>query len=402
MSLPLILAWIAGLALATPASAQISGGIVRIGVLNDQSGVYSDLGGQGSVLAARMALEDFGGTVAGRPVEIVSADHQNKPDIGAAIARKWIDIDGVDAIVDVPHSATALAVLNLTGEKMKPLLLSGPAASEITGPLCTRTSVHWTYDSYANGKAVVSALAKQGLKSWFFLTGDNAGTQALERDAVKFIRETGGTVVGSVRHPLGAPDFSSYLLQAQSTPAQVIGLANAGGDTINSVKQASEFGARQSGKNFAGLLLFITDVKSIGLQNAQGLYSVESFYWDLDEKTREWSQRFSQRHGGRAPTAAQAGVYGAVLHYLKAIGETGTDEGAAVVDKMKEMPVNDFWSNNFKIRKDGRLVRDMYLFQVKTPAESKGEWDLYKLVSRIPGDEAFRPVSEGGCPLAKE
>jgi branched-chain amino acid transport system substrate-binding protein len=396
-----VAAWLATLVIAAPAAAQISGDVVRIGVLNDQSGVYSDLGGRGSVLAAQMAVEDFGKTVAGKPVEIISADHQNKPDIGATIARKWLDVDGVDAIVDVPHSATALAVLNITRERNKPLFLSGPAASEITGPLCSRTSVHWTYDSYANGKAIVGALAKQGVKSWFFIAGDNAGTIALERDAIKFIKETGGTVIGSVHHPLGTPDFSSFLLQAQSSSAQIIGLANAGGDTVNTVKQASEFGIQQSGKHFAGLLLFITDVKSIGLQNAQGLYSVESFYWDLDEKTRGWSKRFADRHGGREPTAAQAGVYGAVLHYLKAVQATGTDEGVAVVDKMKEIPVNDFWSNNYRIRKDGRLVRDMYLFQVKTPAESKGEWDLYKLVARIPGDEAFRPLEEGNCPLVR-
>jgi branched-chain amino acid transport system substrate-binding protein len=391
------------LALAsTPsARAQLSGDVVRIGVLNDQSGVYSDLSGLGSVLAARMAVEDFGGSLNGKPIEIISADHQNKPDVGAAIARKWLDVDGVDAIVDVPHSATALAVLNITRERNKPLFLSGSAASEITGPLCSRTSVHWTYDSYANGKAIVTALSKQGLKTWFFLTGDNAGTQALERDAVTFIKETGGQVIGSVRHPLGAPDFSSYLLQAQASPSQIIGLANAGGDTINSVKQAAEFGIRQSGKNFAGLLLFITDVKSIGLENAQGLYSIESFYWDLDDKTRAWSKRFSERHAGRKPTAAQAGVYGSVLHYLKAVKETGTDEGVPVVDKMKQMPVNDFWSNDFEIRQDGRLVRDMYLFQVKRPAESTGEWDLYRLVSRIPGDQAFRPLADGGCPLVK-
>jgi branched-chain amino acid transport system substrate-binding protein len=394
--------WIAlaaSLAAAAPANAQISGDVVRIGVLNDQSGVYADLSGAGSVLAARMAVEDFGDTVAGKRIEIVSADHQNKPDIGAATARRWIDVGGVDAIVDVPHSATALAVLNLTREKNKPLFLSGPAASELTGPLCSRTSVHWTYDSYANGKAIVSALSKQGLKSWFFLTGDNAGTQALERDAVAFIKEAGGKVLGSVKHPLNVPDFSSFLLQAQASPAEIIGLANAGGDTVNSVKQAAEFGIRKSGKNFAGLLLFITDVKSIGLENAQGLYSIESFYWDLDDKTRAWSKRFSERHNGRQPTADQAGVYGAVLHYLKAVKETGTDEGVAVVDKMKQIPVNDFWSDNFRIREDGRLVRDMYLFQVKTPAESKGDWDLYRLVSRIPGDEAFRPQANGGCPL---
>ncbi|WP_289015827.1 ABC transporter substrate-binding protein [uncultured Methylobacterium sp.] len=387
------------LAFTLPADAQISGDVVRIGVLNDQSGVYSDLGGAGSVLAAHMAVEDFGKTVAGKPIEIVAADHQNKPDIGAAIARKWFDADAVDVIVDVPHSATALAVLNISRERNKPVLLSGPAASEITGPLCSRTAVHWTYDSYANGKAIVGALAKQGLKTWFFITGDNAGTQALERDATKFIKEAGGTVTGSVRHPFGAPDFASYLMVAEGAPAQIIGLANAGADTINSVKQASEFGLRQSGKNFAALLMFITDVKSIGLRDAQGMYSIESFYWDLDDKTRAWSKRFSERHHGRQPTAAQAGVYGAVLHYLKAVEKAATDDGVKVVDTMKELPVNDFWSDNFRIRKDGRLVRDMYLFQVKSPTESGSEWDLYKLVSRVPGDAAFRPLDEGNCPL---
>lgn len=393
---------LSGLALTLPAAAQISDEIVKIGVLNDQSGVFADLGGPGSVIGARMAIEDFGGTVLGKPVEIITGDHQNKPDVGSAIARRWIDIEKVDAIVDVPSSATALGVLGVTREKSKMLLLSSPGLSDFTGKQCSPTTIHWTYDTYSNANGTARALVKQGGDSWFFLTADNAGSHAQERDAAEFVKRAGGQILGAARHPLGTHDFSSFLLQAQSSKAKVIGLANAGQDTINSVKQAKEFGITQAGQKLAGLLMFITDIHAIGLAEGQGLVFTDSFYWDLDDKTRAWSKKFMERHGGRAPTSAQAGVYGSVLHYLKAIKEAGTDEAVAVAKKMKELPVNDFWSDNYKIRQDGRLVRDMYLFEVKKPSESKGPWDYYKLLARIPGEEAFRPMSEGGCPLVSQ
>lgn len=385
--------------LTNAAIAQISDDVIKLGVLNDQSGLYSDLSGAGSVVAARMAVDDFGGSVRGKPIEIVSADHQNKPDVGAAIARRWFDVEKVDAIVDVPHSATALAVLSVTREKNKPLLLSGPAYTEFTGKDCAPTTLAWTYDSYAMANGTVRALVKKGGDAWFFLTGDNAGSHSQERDARLFVERAGGKVVGAVRHPLNTPDFSSFLLQAQQSKAKVIGLANAGGDTVNAIKQANEFGLTNSGQMLAGLLLFITDVKAIGLKDAKGLVITDSFYWDTDDKTRVWSRRFMQLNHGRAPTSIQAGVYSSVLHYLKAIDATGSDDGLATVAKMKELPVSDFFSDNYKIRPDGRLVRDMYLLEVKRPDESSEPWDLFKVVSRIPGEEAFRPISDGGCPL---
>jgi branched-chain amino acid transport system substrate-binding protein len=392
---------IAGLCWATPAFAQVSDNVVKIGVLNDQSGLYADIGGPGSTLAAKMAVEDFGGKVLGAPIEVIAGDHQNKPDIGRSIARRWIEVDKVDVIVDVPHSATALAVLSVTRENNKVLLLSGPAYVEFTGKECAPTTVHWTYDSYAMANGTVSAVVKQGGDSWFFLTGDNAGSHSQERDAMAFVRKAGGTVVGSVRHPLNTSDFSSFLLQAQESRAKVVGLANAGGDTVNAIKQANEFGLIKSGQKLAGLLMFISDVKAVGLEQAQGLIITDAFYWDADERTRAWSRRFMKLFGGRAPTSAQAGVYSAVMHYLKAIQAAGTDEGLAVTAKMKELPVSDFFSDDYKIRQDGRLVRDMYLLQVKSPEESKEPWDLFKVLARIPGDEAYRPMSEGGCPLLK-
>lgn len=396
-----VLMALAAFGLAQPAAAQVSDNVVRIGVLNDQSGLYADLAGPGSTLAAQMAVEDFGGSVLGKPVEIVSGDHQNKPDIASSLARRWIDNERVDAIVDIPHSASALAVLGVAREKNKALLLSGPAYVEFTGKECSPITVHWTYDSYAMANGTAGAVVKQGGDSWFFLTGDNAGSHSQERDAMAFVKKAGGQVNGAIRHPLNTADFSSFLLQAQQSKAKVIGLANAGGDTVNAIKQANEFGVTQQGQKLAGLLMFITDVKSVGLPNAKGLVITDSFYWDADERTRAWSRKFMARHNGRAPTSVQAGVYGATLHYLKAIKEAGTDDGAKVVAKMKEMPVNDFFSDNYKIRADGRLVRDMYLLQVKTPEESKEPWDLFKILARIPGNDAYRPMSESACPLLK-
>lgn len=392
----------AGIALAGPAAAQISDDVVKVGVLNDRSGLYADLGGEGSVIAARMAVEDFGGTVLGKPIVITSADHQNKPDVGSTIARRWIDLEQVDAIADVPSSATALGVLSVTRQTNRMLLLSGPALSEFTGKQCAPTTIHWTYDSYSMANGTVRALIKQGGESWFFLTGDNAGSHSQERDAMAFVEKAGGKVMGAIRHPLNTLDFSSYLLQAQGSGAKIIGLANAGGDTVNSIKQAAEFGITQSGQRLAGLLMFISDVHAVGLKDAQGLVVTEAFYWDLNEKTRAWSRRFMEKHGGRAPTAAQAGVYGAVLHYLKAVDKSGTDDSLTVSKAMKELPVNDMFSDNFKVREDGRVVRDMYLLEVKSPEESKEPWDYYKVLARTPGDEAYRPMSEGGCPLVKQ
>ncbi|MES5488872.1 ABC transporter substrate-binding protein [Bradyrhizobium sp. INPA03-11B] len=386
---------------ATPAFSQVSNDVVKIGVLNDQSGLYSDLSGPGSSVAAKMAVEDFGGTVLGKPIELISADHQNKPDVGSTIARRWIDTEKVDAIVDVPHSATALAVLSVTREKQKVLLLSGPAYVEFTGKDCSPTTIHWTYDSYAMANGTARAMVKQGGDSWFFLTGDNAGSHSQEREATAFVQKAGGTVLGSVRHPLNTSDFSSYLLQAQQSKAKVIGLANAGGDTVNAIKQANEFGLVQGGQKLAGLLMFITDVKAVGLEQAKGLVITDAFYWDADDRTRAWSRRFMKLHNGRAPTSIQAGVYSAVLHYLKAVQAAGTDEGVAVTAKMKELPVRDFFSDDYRIRQDGRLVRDMYLLQVKAPEESKEPWDIFKVLARIPGDEAYRPMAEGHCPLVK-
>jgi len=398
----LVVTLLSSLVLVAPAAAQVSDGIVRIGVLNDQSGIFADLGGQGSVIAARMAVEDAGGTVLGKPIAIVVGDHQNKPDIGSAIARGWIDTQGVDAIFDVPASATAIAVQDVTRDKNKMLFLSGPGSSDFTGKRCSPTTVHWTYDSYAMANGTTRALVKQGGDTWFFLTADNAGSHAQEKDATEFVKKAGGTVRGAVRHPFATQDFSSFLLRAQSSGAKVIGLANAGSDTITSVKQANEFGITQGGQRLASLLMFITDVHAIGLRNGQGLVFTDSFYWDMNDKTRNWSKRFMERHNGRAPTSVQAGVYGAVRHYLKAVAATGTDESTAVARTVKELLVDDFWSDGFKIRPDGRLVRDMYLFQVKTPSESKAPWDYYEVLARIPGDEAYRPMSEGGCPLVNQ
>jgi branched-chain amino acid transport system substrate-binding protein len=392
---------LSALALTLPAAAQISDDVVKIGILNDQSGVFADLGGQGSVIAARIAVEEFGGTVLGKPIEVIFGDHQNKPDIGSGIARRWIDTEKVDAIADVPSSATAIAVQNVTRDKNKMLFISSAGLSDFTGKRCSPTTVHWTYDTYSNANGTARALVKQGGDTWFFLTADNAGSHSQEQDAAEFVRKAGGKVLGAARHPLGTHDFSSFLLQAQSSKAKVVGLANAGGDTITAVKQAKEFGITQNQK-LAGLLMFITDIHGIGLADAQGLVFTDSFYWDMDDKTRAWSKKFMERHGGRAPTSAQAGVYGAVLHYLKAIKEAGTDDATAVSKKMKELPVNDFWSAGFKIRQDGRLVRDMYLFEVKKPSESKGPWDYYKVLAKIPGDEAYRPMAEGGCPLVTQ
>ena len=391
---------VAFLALTVPASAEISGDVVKIGVLNDMSSLYADISGPGSVEAARMAIADFGGAVNGKKIELISADHQNKPDIGSAIATQWFDNDGVDVVVDVPTSSVALAVQEVARNKGKVFLISGAAASDLTGKACSPTSVHWTYDTVALANGTGSAVVKAGGDTWFFITADYAFGHALERDTAKVVEDNGGKILGKVRAPLNTADFSYFLLQAQSSKAKIIGLANAGGDTINSIKQAAEFGIVEGGQKLAGLLVFITDVNSLGLQTANGLQLTEAFYWDQNDETRAWSKRFFEKMK-RQPSMVQAGVYGSVMHYLAAIKATGSDDGPTVVKQMKATPVNDFMTKNGKIRDDGRLVRDMYLFEVKKPSESKGPWDYYKQIAVIPGDEAFKLPGPSQCPLVK-
>ncbi len=382
------------------AAGEISGDAVKLGVMNDMSSLYADISGAGSVEAARMAIADFGGAVNGKKIELISADHQNKPDVGSAIANQWFDNDGVDAIVDVPTSSVALAVQQIARNKSKVFLISGAASSDLTGKACSPTSVHWTYDTVALANGTGSAVVKAGGDTWFFLTADYAFGHALERDTAKVVEANGGTVLGKVRAPLNNADFSSFLLQAQASKAKIIGLANAGGDTINSIKQAGEFGIVEGGQKLAGLLVFVTDIHSLGLQAAHGLQLTEAFYWDQNDQTRTWSKRFFDKMK-REPSMVQAGVYGAVTHYLNAIKATGSDDGPTVVKQMKATPVNDFMTKNGKIREDGRLVRDMYLFEVKAPLESKGAWDYYKQIAVIPGEEAFKLPGPNECPLVK-
>jgi branched-chain amino acid transport system substrate-binding protein len=385
------------------AQAQYTDGIIKIGVMNDMSGTYKDLSGQGSVIAARMAAEDFGAAGKGMKVEIVGADHQNKPDVGSNIVRTWIDTDQVDVIVDVPTSSVALAVNEIVRDKNKVFLVSGAAASDLTGPQCTPNTIHWTYDTWALANGTGKAIVKTGGDTWFFLTANYAFGLALERDTAAVVVKNGGKVLGQVRHPFPATDFSSFLLQAQASKAKVIGLANAGADTINSIKQAAEFGIVQGGQSLAGLLVFITDVKALGLQTAQGLVLTEAWYWDQNDTNREFAKKFAEQNNGVYPSMVHAGVYSAVTHYLKAVEALKSDaDGKAVVAKMKEMPTNDKLFGQGTVRADGRKIHPMYLFEVKKPAESKGPWDLYKLRATIPADEAFRPLSEGGCPLVNK
>jgi branched-chain amino acid transport system substrate-binding protein len=374
---------------------------VKFGVLNDRSGVYADLSGEGSVIAARMAIDDFKAADKGIKAEVVSADHQNKPDIGSALARQWYDQDGVDVILDVPTSSVALAVGQITREKNKVFINSGAGSTDLTGKQCSPNTVHWTYDTYALAKGTGAAMVQRGGNSWFFITADYAFGHSLESNTAAVVKAAGGEIVGSVRTPFPASDFSSFLLQAQSSGAKVIGLANAGGDTINAIKQASEFGITQAGQSLAGLLIFISDVHALGLQAAQGLVLTEAFYWDLNDGTRDWSKRFAERSGGKMPTMVHAGVYAGVLHYLKAVEALKGKDAAQVVAKMKEMPTEDALFGKGQVRVDGRVTHDMYLFEVKKPDESKGAWDYYKLLATIPAAEAFRPLSEGGCELVK-
>ncbi|MGD0103281.1 MAG: ABC transporter substrate-binding protein [Rhodopila sp.] len=389
------------LCLAGPPAAHASGDTVKIGVLNDQTGMNADLSGQGSVIAARMAAEDAGGGVAGKRIEIVFADHQNKADIGSSIATRWYDAEGVDAIVDMPFSSVALAVQDITRQRQKIALFSGPGSSDLTGKACSPFGFHWTFDTVALARGTGSAVVKSGGDTWFFLTSDYAFGHALAKDTMEVVKANGGTVLGEAVHPVNNADFSAYLVQAQASGAKVIGLANGATDTTNSIKQAYEFGLAKSGQRLAGLLVFITDVHSLGLQTAQGLLLTESFYWDLNDETRAFSRRFGERMHGTMPTMVQAGVYSAVAHYLKAVAAAGTTDGPAVAAKIREIPINDFMSHDVHIRRNGRVMRDFYLFQVKSPAESKGPWDLYNLIRTIPAEEAARPEAEDACPLSK-
>jgi branched-chain amino acid transport system substrate-binding protein len=387
---------------ASGAHAQISGGVVKIGVMNDMSGLYADIGGPGSLVAAKMAVDDYLKSSKSKlKIEIVSADHQNKPDVGSQIARQWYDSDGVDAIVDVPTSSVALAVSEVTKQKGKAFLDTGAASSDLTGKACSPNTVHWLYDTWMLAHGTGSAIVKTGGKTWFFLTADYAFGHALERDTAEVVKANGGTVLGAVRHPLGTQDFSSFLLQAQASKAQVIGLANAGGDTINSIKQASEFGIVQGGQSLAGLLVFLSDVHGLGLQKAQGLVFTETWYWDLNDASRAWTKRFVAANGGKYPTMDHAGVYAVVLHYLKAVDAAKTDDGTKAVAEMKKLPTDDPLFGKGKVRQDGRKIHPAYLFEVKKPAESKGPYDYYKLRATIPAEQAFRPEKDGGCSLVK-
>ncbi len=402
MKRKLLSSLIAGIGLvgAGVAQAQISDNVVRIGVMNDMSGLYADIGGPGSVTAAKLAVEDFQKTSkAGLKVEVVSADHQNKPDVGSSIARKWYDTDGVDMISDVPTSSVALAINQVTKEKGKAFVNTGAASSDLTGKDCSPNTVHWLYDTWMLANGTGSAVVKAGGDSWFFLTADYAFGHALERDTSAVVKASGGKVLGDVKVPLNTQDFSSFLLQAQSSKAKVIGLANAGGDTINSIKQAAEFGIVKGGQKLAGLLVFLPDVHGLGLNAAQGLQITESWYWDLNDSSRAWAKRFAAQHGGKYPSSDHAGVYASVLHYLKAVEAAGTDDGTKVVAKMKELPTDDPLFGKGEVRADGRKIHPVYLFEVKAPSESKGPYDYYKVVQTIPADKAFRPMDQGNCPL---
>ena len=388
-------------ALSSNAGAQVSGDAVKIGVLNDQSGLYADFGGRGSVIAAQMAVEDFGGKVLGKPIQVLSADHQNKPDVGSNIARQWFDQDGVDAIADLTTSSVALAVQEIGKQNGKVTLTSGAATSRLTGDACSPTGFHWAYDTVALANGTGKAVVEEGLKKWFFLTADYAFGYALEKDVSEVVKAAGGEVVGSVRHPLNTSDFSSFLLQAQGSGAEVVGLANAGMDTTTSIKQAAEFGIVAGGQSLAGLLLVLSDIHALGLETAKGLVLTTGFYWDLDDESRAWSQRYYERMQ-RMPNMVQAGVYSSVMHYLKAVQEAGTDEGKVVAAKMKELPIKDMFARNGKVREDGRMVHDMYLARVKTPAQSSKPWDYYEIVRTIPGDQAYLPLDRSPCPLVKK
>lgn len=384
-----------------PAYAQISGDVVRIGVIADMSSLYSSVGGPGSVVAAKMAAEDFGGTVLGKPIDVILGDHQNKVDVAAAMAGRWVDSEGVDAFADVATSSTALAIQNQERERQKAVvLISGAGTRALGEEFCSPVGVFWTWNTHSVAAGTVSAAMRQGMKNWYFLTADYAFGHALEKDSTEIIKAGDGRVAGSVRHPLNTVDFSSFLLQTQRSGADVLGLANAGGDTVTSIKQAAEFGITRSGMNVAALLTFISDIHAIGLEQAQGLLLTTAFYWNRTPESREWSLRFFKRHGAM-PTMVQAGVYSSVTHYLTAVREAGTDEPKAVVKQMRKMPVNDMFVQGGHLRQDNVMIHDMFLARVKKPSESKEPWDYYDIVATIPAEEVFWPISQSKCPLAK-
>ncbi|MEP9352691.1 ABC transporter substrate-binding protein [Xanthobacter sp. KR7-65] len=374
---------------------------IKIGVLSDMSGPYSDLAGPGSVAAARLAVEDFAKINKDIVVEIVSANHQNKADIGSTIARSWIDQDGVDVIADVTGSPVALAVSQIVKDKNRIQLNAGAATADLTGSKCTANTIHWTYDTWANAHGTGRAMVERGGTSWFFIAVDQASGQAMERDTAAMVKAAGGQVLGSVKHPLGTSDFSSFLLRAQTSGAKVVGLASGGEDMINAIKQASEFGIVQGGQSMAGLFTFVTDIHALGLKLAQGLVLSEAFYWDRDPQSRAFAKRFAGAFNGSMPTQVHAGVYSSIMHYLKAVQAAGTKETTAVLAKMREMPIDDPLFGKGEVRIDGRAVHDMYLFRVKSPAQSTGGWDLYETLATIPAAEAFRPLKDGNCPLVK-
>ncbi len=392
-----------GLMLASVATAALAQGKppLKLGGILDMSGLYADITGPGAEMAAKMAAEDFGGEVLGRKIEIIAADHLNKADLAANIARDMLDNQGVEMIYDVAASATALAAGEIAKARNKIVMFSGPGSIRLSNEACGPYTVHYVFDTYSQANVTGLAAVKKGLDSWFFITADYAFGHDLEKDTAAVVLKSGGKVLGDVRHPLNSSDFSSYLLQAQASKAKVIGLANAGGDTINTIKQAAEFGIMKGGQKISPLLVFITDIDSVGLETAQGLLLSEAFYWDLNDETRAFSKRFMERIG-RVPGGAQAGVYSSVTHYLKAVKAAGTTDAAAVMKIMKETPINDMFAKNGRIREDGRMVHDMYLFEVKKPSESKGRWDDYNLLATIPGNEAFQPLSESRCPLVKK
>ncbi|HWV95560.1 MAG TPA: ABC transporter substrate-binding protein [Xanthobacteraceae bacterium] len=382
------------------ALAQQSDQPLKIGVMTDFGSVYSDIGGAGNVEGAKMAIEEFGGTMFGKPIELVTADPQMKADIAANIARKWYEAENVDMIIDLPTSATALAAMEMSKRYEKIMIITDAASSDITGKSCSPYTAHWTYDTYSNAHTVGSAVVKQGGDSWFFVTADYLFGHSIERDVSEVVKAAGGKILGSARHPLNTSDFSSFLLQAQASKAKIIGLANAGGDTINAIKQAAEFGIVAGGQKLAGIVMFISDVHSLGLKMAQGLIITEAYYWDQNERTRAFGKKFFERMK-RMPTMNQAATYSGTLHYLKAVKAAGTRDTKAVLAKMREMPVRDAFTDNGYLREDGRMVHSMLLLEVKKPEESKYPWDYYKILAEVPGDQVFRPMKDGGCPLIK-
>lgn len=386
---------------AAEAAEPVSDGVVKIGLLLDMSSLYADITGTGSETAAKMAIEDFGGKVLDKPIEIVTADHQNKADVAAAKAREWFDSAQVDALMDVAASAPALAAQEIAKERNRIVVFNGPGSVRLSNEACGPQSVHYAYDTYALAHTVGQAVVKNGGDTWFFLTADYSFGQDLQKDTTEVVTASGGKVLGAVRHPLNTADFSSFLLQAQASKAKVVGLANAGGDTTNAIKQAAEFGLGASGQKLAGLLVYINDINALGLKTAAGMLLSEAFYWDLNDETRAWSRRFFERTK-KMPNMSQAGVYSATMHYLNAVKRAGTDETGAVMAEMRKTPINDFFAKNGRIREDGRMVHEMYLFEVKKPEESKGPWDYYKVVATIPGDQAFQPLEKSRCPLVKK